>query len=134
MPLLHDTINPDIRRISYPQAASDVPSEGFHALSGTQSIVLYILKTLLQVSTNAIPSSRFHYPDSRHCCFLPATYSLRLPPCAKNSIAAVFFIRRSRIFCTLRLLVSPSTPQFILQFHTGPSRLSSPFASLCFCP
>ena len=43
-----------------------------------------------------------------------------------------FFTWRLRSFSTAGSSVGPSTPQFQLRLSLAPSRLSSPFASLCF--
>jgi hypothetical protein len=45
--------------------------------------------------------------------------------------AKKFLICRVRSFSTATSSVAPSTPQFQLRLSSVPSRLSSPFASLC---
>src|SRR5947209_1684187 len=52
-------------------------------------------------------------------------------PWEKTSVASRFFFIRCRIAITDGLSVGPSTPQLRLRLSSDPSRLSSPFASLC---
>jgi hypothetical protein len=94
-----------------------------------------------------IPAFRSTSAQSSQLSSLSWQYALLLPSCvrrisspiviigtptARSSIANRFLTWRLRSDSIAGSSVGPSTPQFQLRFWSLPSRLPSPFASLCF--
>ena len=77
-------------------------------------------------------------PGNRRCCCRAACGAPRRPsgssahPAKASCTVRKFFTCRFRSFSTAGSSVGPSTPQFQLRLSFAPSRLFSPFASLCF--
>ena len=53
-------------------------------------------------------------------------------PAEANKVASIARLREARVAAISASRVSPSSPQLDEKFASCPSRLSSPFASLCF--
>ena len=116
-----------------PTLGLDVPQDPARVEQGSRTDAR--LRGARRASSRTSSSRR---PGSRHCCCPAACAAPRHPSeimgTPSDSIVTVrkFFTCRFRSFSTAGSSVGPSTPQFQLRLSSAPSRLSSPFASLCF--